>query len=157
MLVPTILLATSVALTPTCRRTICPRMMCSFKEEDEGIEAARVRLERMVQVGGADNTKKVETFRFGSSPSPPPTVVDDIAQGADEIADVASKGGGVFFLLLDICINGILSPFGLISLVLFGLLYSSGEFGVLAPSATEGSYYRAYVLDVDGVPILSDN
>ena len=132
-------------------------MMCSFKEEDEGIEAARVRLERMVQVGGADNTKKVETFRFGSSPSPPPTVVDDIAQGADEIADVASKGGGVFFLLLDICINGILSPFGLISLVLFGLLYSSGEFGVLAPSATEGSYYRAYVLDVDGVPILSDN
>ena len=76
-----------------------------------------------------------------------PIVVDDVAEGLEQVADVGRRSSGLLLLLVEICVGGILSPIGFASVALFGLLYASGEFGTVrflseAPGAAQGGYYR---------------
>ena len=89
--------------------------------------------------------------------------VDDVANGVEALQDVAGRGSGLLVLLAEICLGGLLSPVGLASVGIFGLLYASGEFGSVsrfvahAPAAREGAYYQSKEQDAaDLVPRMTD-
>ena len=71
---------------------------------------------------------------------------DDLESGLAELKAVGGAVGGNLVLLAEICVGGLRSPAGLLSVALFALLYASGEFGSPAPFVTqapsEGNYYR---------------
>lgn len=123
------------------------------KEEDDEIEAARVKLENLVRSGSESSPASGEGFRFANEQpaTPDVKVIDDISWGVDQIAQVAKQTSGLLILLLEICVGGLTSPVGLAAVVLFGLLYATGDFASLAPSGVEGNYYTPYVLDESGV------
>jgi len=130
-----------------------PLLRMESKEEDDEIEAARVRLGKLLRSGSESSPASGEGFRFPSEqpPTPDVKVTDDISRGVDQIAQAAKQTGGLLVLLLEICVGGLTSPVGLAAVVLFGLLYATGDFASLAPSGEEGSYYNRYVLDESGM------
>lgn len=136
----------AVALRP--KRFVAVRKLMSEKNSE--LERQRAALEELVKEDSAAET----TFRFASS-DPKPAVVDDLAQGAGEVVDVARRTSGLLVLLADVCLGGLASPAGAAFIALFALLYASGEFGSPVPfvaeplSASEGSYYTPRVLPVD--------
>jgi hypothetical protein len=168
---------TTSSLKLTRRRGAPPRMMAGEGEEtspDPDLEAQRLALERLVRreaseassptdtaagdlaagdrtgpgdvSSGSDGGRDGAGFRYDESP---PAVPDDIAAGAVEAIDVGRRSLGLLALGAEIGLGGLLSPFGVASFALFGLLVGLGEFGdsperfvARAPAAHEGTYYH---------------
>ena len=125
---------------------------------EESLEDQRQAVESFVQdmkpqdaavdAATADGAGAQAGFNFASSSTRSPALVDDLAQGAEALRDVASRSSGIVLLLADICIGGLTSPVGLAFFALFAALFASGEFGTpvrfiaTAPTASEGTYYE---------------
>jgi hypothetical protein len=128
------------------------RLRASLDGED-ALAQERATLEKLFAAQKNNTADPPQTFRFaaqpnaGSDAAAPKAVVDDVAQGMEELVDVGRRSSGLLILLAEICVGGLLSPVGLASIALFALLYTSGEFGTVsfvaqAPSAIEGRYYQ---------------
>ena len=126
-------------------------------DPDKRLEAKRAALERLVssdagspasdegnRSGNDAGSDADQVFRVAEQRQAP--AGDDLESGLAELKAVGGAVGGNLVLLAEICVGGLRSPAGLLSVALFALLYASGEFGSPAPFVTqapsEGNYYR---------------
>ena len=115
-------------------------------DPNKRFEAKRAALERLVSsdADGVSANDADQVFRVAEQRQAP--AGDDLESGLAELKAVGGAVGGNLVLLAEICVGGLRSPAGLLSVALFALLYASGEFGSPAPFVTqapsEGNYYR---------------